>query len=77
MTTLLNFQFPESHEIIFCWDADVRPKSEIHPFSDFKNFEFPAPQDMVLVLIIAKASLCFQITLEMSCNSRTVYLYDY
>ena len=43
MTTLFNFQFPESHKILFCWDADVRPKSEIHPISFFKNFEFPAP----------------------------------
>ena len=43
MTTLFNFQFPESHKILFCWDADVRPKSEIHPISVFKNFEFPAP----------------------------------
>ena len=33
MTTLFNFQFPESHKIILCWDADVRPKSEIHPIS--------------------------------------------
>ena len=31
------------HKIIFCWDADVRPKFVIHPISDFKNFEFPAP----------------------------------
>ena len=30
MMTLFNFQFPESHKIILCWDADVRPKSEIH-----------------------------------------------
>ena len=43
MTTLFNFQFPESHKILFCWDADARPKSEIHPISVFKNFEFPAP----------------------------------
>ena len=48
MTTLFDFQFPESHKIIFCWDADVRPKSEIHPISDFKNFEFRVPLDMVL-----------------------------
>ena len=39
MTTLFNFQFPESHKIIFCWDAHVRPKSEIHLISVFKNFE--------------------------------------
>ena len=26
MTTLYNFQFPESLKIIFCWDADVRYK---------------------------------------------------
>ena len=43
MTTLFQFQFPESHKIIFCWDADVRPKFEIRPISAFKNFEFPAP----------------------------------
>ena len=43
MTTLFNFQFPESHKILFCWDADVRPKSEIHPISVFKNFEISAP----------------------------------
>ena len=43
MTTLFDFQFPESHKIIFYWDVDVRPKSEIHPISVFKNFEFPAP----------------------------------
>ena len=41
--TLANFQFPESHKISFCWDADVRPESEIRPISDFKNFGFPAP----------------------------------
>ena len=40
ITTLFDFQFPESHKIFFCWDADVRPKSEIHPISVFKNFEF-------------------------------------
>ena len=39
MTTLFDFQFPESHKIFFCWDADVRPKSEIHSISVFKNFE--------------------------------------
>ena len=39
--SLSSFQFPESHKIILCWDADVRPKSEIHSISDFKNFEFP------------------------------------
>ena len=39
MTTLFNFQFPESYKIFFSWDADVRPKPEIHPISDFKNFE--------------------------------------
>ena len=27
MTTLFNFQFPESHKIIFWWDTDVGPKS--------------------------------------------------
>ena len=43
MTTFFDFQFPESHKIFFCWDADVRPKSEIHPISVFKNFEFLAP----------------------------------
>ena len=42
MTTLFDFQFPESQKMIFCWDADVRPKSEIHPFLDFKNLEFPS-----------------------------------
>ena len=41
--TLFNFQFPESHKIILSWDAVVRPKSEIHSISDFKNFEFPVP----------------------------------
>ena len=40
------FQFPESHKIFFCWDADVRPKSEIHLISVFKNFEFPVPKTM-------------------------------
>ena len=43
MATLFNFQFPKSNKIILCWDADVRPKSEIHSISDFKNFEFPVP----------------------------------
>ena len=38
MTTLFDFQFPESHKITFCWDADVRPKSEFPPISDFKKF---------------------------------------
>ena len=37
MTTLFNFQFPESLEISFCWDADVRPKSEID--SRILNFQ--------------------------------------
>ena len=36
--TLFNFPFLESHKIFFCWDADVRPKSEIHSISDFKNY---------------------------------------
>ena len=49
MATLFDFQLPESHKIIFCWDADVRSKSEISPISVFKNFEFPAPYDMALV----------------------------
>ena len=44
--TLFNFQFPGSHKIFFCWDADVRPKSKIHPISVFKNFEFPAILDV-------------------------------
>ena len=43
MTSLFDFQFSESHKIIFCWDADVRPKFEMHPISVFKNFEIPAP----------------------------------
>ena len=38
---LFNFQFPESRKIFFCWNAeDVRPKSEIHSISDFKNLNF-------------------------------------
>ena len=57
MTTLFNFQFPESHKIIFCWDADVRPKPEIHPISVFKNFEFPAPKDLALVRKIPFAEI--------------------
>ena len=40
MTTLFNFQFPESHKILFCWDADVRPKSEIHPISNSRILNF-------------------------------------
>ena len=40
MTTFFNFQFPESHKIFFCWDADVHPESEIHPASVFKNLKF-------------------------------------
>ena len=40
--TLFDFQFPESHKMVLCWDADVRPKSEIQSISDFNNFEFPA-----------------------------------
>ena len=40
MTTLIIFQFPESHKIIFCWDVDVRPKSEIHPISVSRILNF-------------------------------------
>ena len=40
MATLVNSQFPESRKIIFCWDAGVRPKSEMHPFSVKKKMNF-------------------------------------
>ena len=40
--TLFDFQFPESHKIILCWDADVRarnPKSTRFQISRILNFQ--------------------------------------
>ena len=52
MTTLFNFQFPESHhKIVFCWDADIRPKSEIHPISDFIFFLISSPIRFSLTVV--------------------------